>query len=63
MQGLVVSMYWHAMIGDGMDVLDVGSGSGYGAALPAYGAAVTVTSDRIIRLLNGQWRAEIPAGN
>jgi protein-L-isoaspartate O-methyltransferase len=33
MPGLVVSMYRHAMIGDGMDVLDVGTGSGYGAAL------------------------------
>ena len=28
MPGLVVSMYRHAMIGDGMDVLDVGTGSG-----------------------------------
>jgi protein-L-isoaspartate O-methyltransferase len=35
MPGLVVSMYRHAMIGDGMDVLDVGTGSGYGAALLA----------------------------
>jgi len=33
--GLVVSMYRHAVIGDGMDVLDVGTGSGYGAALLA----------------------------
>jgi protein-L-isoaspartate O-methyltransferase len=33
MPGLVVTMYRHAMIGDGMDVLDVGTGSGYGAAL------------------------------
>jgi protein-L-isoaspartate O-methyltransferase len=31
--GLVVTMYRHAMIGDGMDVLDVGTGSGYGTAL------------------------------
>jgi protein-L-isoaspartate O-methyltransferase len=31
--GLVVTMYRYAMIGDGMDVLDVGTGSGYGAAL------------------------------
>ena len=30
-----VSMYRHAMIADGMDVLDVGTGSGYGAALLA----------------------------
>ena len=35
MPGLVVSMYRHAMIGDEMDVLDVGTGSGYGAALLA----------------------------
>jgi protein-L-isoaspartate O-methyltransferase len=35
MPGLVVSMYRHAMIGDGMDVLDVGTGSGYDAALLA----------------------------
>ena len=44
MPGLVVSMYRHAMIGDGMDVLDVGTGSGYGAALLAArlgGARVT----------------------
>jgi protein-L-isoaspartate O-methyltransferase len=32
---LVVTMYRHAMIGDGMDVLDVGTGSGYGCALLA----------------------------
>jgi protein-L-isoaspartate O-methyltransferase len=31
--GLVVTMYRHAMISDGMDVLDIGTGSGYGAAL------------------------------
>lgn len=35
MPGLVVSVYRHAMIADGMDVLDVGTGSGYGAALLA----------------------------
>jgi len=35
MPGLVVSMYRHAMIDDGTDVLDVGTGSGYGAALLA----------------------------
>ena len=33
--GLVVAMYRYAMIGDGMDVLDVGTGSGYGTALLA----------------------------
>ncbi len=33
--GLLVQMYRHAMIGDGMDVLDVGAGSGYGTALLA----------------------------
>jgi protein-L-isoaspartate O-methyltransferase len=33
--GLVITMYRHAMIGDGMEVLDIGSGSGYGAALLA----------------------------
>jgi protein-L-isoaspartate O-methyltransferase len=31
--GLVVAMYRHGMIGDGMDVLDIGTGSGYGTAL------------------------------
>lgn len=31
--GLLVQMYRHAMIGDRMDVLDVGTGSGYGTAL------------------------------
>jgi protein-L-isoaspartate O-methyltransferase len=31
--GLVVRMYRHARITDGMDVLDVGTGSGYGAAV------------------------------
>ncbi len=35
MPGLLVQMYWHAMITDGMDVLDVGSGSEYGTALLA----------------------------
>ena len=35
MPGLVVQMYRHAMIGDGMRVLDVGTGSGYGCALLA----------------------------
>lgn len=35
MPGLVVSMYRHAMIDDDMDVLDVGTGTGYGAALLA----------------------------
>ncbi len=35
MPGLVVAMYRHAMISDGVDVLDVGTGSGYGAALLA----------------------------
>lgn len=33
MPGLLVQLYRHAMIGDGMDVLDVGTGSGYGTAL------------------------------
>lgn len=33
--GLLVRMYRHAMITDGMDVLDVGTGSGYGTALLA----------------------------
>ncbi len=33
--GLVVTTYRHAMIGDGMDVLDIGTGSGYGTALLA----------------------------
>ena len=33
MPGLLVQMYRHAMIGDRMDVLDVGTGSGYGTAL------------------------------
>jgi protein-L-isoaspartate O-methyltransferase len=32
---LLVRMYRHAMITDGMDVLDVGTGSGYGTALLA----------------------------
>ncbi len=31
--GLLVMMYRHAMITDGMDILDVGTGSGYGTAL------------------------------
>jgi protein-L-isoaspartate O-methyltransferase len=35
MPGLLVQMYRHAMITDGMDVLDVGTGSGYGTALLA----------------------------
>ena len=35
MPGLVVQMYRHAMIGGGMRVLDVGTGSGYGCALLA----------------------------
>lgn len=35
MPGLVVAMYRHAMISDGMDVLDVGTGSRYGTALLA----------------------------
>jgi protein-L-isoaspartate O-methyltransferase len=33
--GLVIDMYRHARIFDGADVLDVGTGSGYGAALLA----------------------------
>ena len=33
--GLIVQMFRHAMISDGMDVLDVGTGSGYGTALLA----------------------------
>lgn len=33
--GLLVQMYRHAMISDSMDVLDVGTGSGYGTALLA----------------------------
>ena len=37
MPGLLVQMYRHAMISDGMDVLDVGTGSGYGTALLARG--------------------------
>lgn len=32
---LLVQMYRHAMISDGMDVLDVGTGTGYGTALLA----------------------------
>lgn len=35
MPGLLVQMYQHAMIADGVDVLDVGTGSGYGTALLA----------------------------
>ncbi len=35
MPGLLVQMYRHAMITDRMDVLDVGTGSGYGTALLA----------------------------
>ena len=35
MPGLVVTMYRYAMIGDGLDVLDVGTGTGYGTALLA----------------------------
>jgi protein-L-isoaspartate O-methyltransferase len=35
MPGLVVQMLRHACISDGMDVLDVGTGSGYGCALLA----------------------------
>jgi protein-L-isoaspartate O-methyltransferase len=31
--GLLVKMYRHAMLGDGLDILDAGTGSGYGAAL------------------------------
>jgi protein-L-isoaspartate O-methyltransferase len=31
--GLLIQMYRHAMISDGMDILDVGTGSGYGTAL------------------------------
>jgi protein-L-isoaspartate O-methyltransferase len=31
--GLIVQMFRHAVISDGMDVLDVGTGSGYGTAL------------------------------
>lgn len=33
--GLIVQMIRHAMIGSGMDVLDVGTGSGYGTAVLA----------------------------
>jgi hypothetical protein len=33
--GLLVQMYRHAYIRDGMDILDVGTGSGYGTALLA----------------------------
>lgn len=33
MPSLLIQMFRHAMIGDGMDVLDVGTGSGYGCAL------------------------------
>jgi len=35
MPGLVVSMYRHAMIDDDTDILDIGTGTGYGAALLA----------------------------
>ena len=35
MPGLVVRMYRHAQLGDGADILDVGTGSGYGCALVA----------------------------
>jgi protein-L-isoaspartate O-methyltransferase len=35
MPGLLVQMYRHAIIADGADVLDVGTGSGYGTALLA----------------------------
>ncbi|MFI5063272.1 MAG: methyltransferase domain-containing protein [Streptosporangiales bacterium] len=35
MPGLVVRMYQHAQLGDGADILDVGTGSGYGCALLA----------------------------
>lgn len=35
MPGLVVQMFRHALIDDGVDVLDVGTGSGYGTALLA----------------------------
>lgn len=31
--GLLLTMYRHAMLGDGLDILDAGTGSGYGAAL------------------------------
>lgn len=31
--GLLIQLFRHAMISDGMDVLDVGTGSGYGTAL------------------------------
>jgi len=36
MPGLVVRMYQHAQFGDGADVLDVGTGSGYSCALLAH---------------------------
>ena len=35
MPGLVVTMYRHAMIDDDTDILDIGTGTGYGAALLA----------------------------
>ena len=35
MPGLLVQMFRHAMLTDAMDVLDIGTGSGYGAALLA----------------------------
>lgn len=45
--GLVISMYRHAQVYDGADVLDVGAGSGYGAALLArrLGAAHVTSID------------------
>ncbi len=45
--GLVVRMYQHAQLDEGLDVADIGTGSGYGAALLArrYGGEHVTTMD------------------